>query len=81
MTPELVNITTSEVAELARVSPSAVRRWVERGELKPSMKLPGGHYRFNRADVLALLNPSPVPSPLTRDDAGDSSSAAGERAA
>ena len=63
MTPQLVNITTSEVAELARVDASTVRRWVERGTLRPSMKLPGGQYRFDRAAVDALLAPStPVPT-------------------
>ena len=57
MTQELVNITTSEVARLARVDVSTVRRWVENGVLAPSMKLPGGQYRFNSDDVLKLLTP------------------------
>jgi len=57
MTHEVVNITTSEVAALARVDASTVRRWVERGALTPSMKLPGGQYRFALADVQALLTP------------------------
>jgi len=61
MTQELVNITTSEVATLARVDVSTVRRWVEKGELTPSMKLPGGQYRFNRDDVLNLLTPKTTP--------------------
>ena len=61
MTQELVNITTSEVATLARVDVSTVRRWVEKGELAPSMKLPGGQYRFNRDDVLNLLTPKTTP--------------------
>lgn len=54
MTTETVNITTlttSEVAKLAHVDPSAVRRWVERGKLTPSMVTPGGHYRFDEEVV------------------------------
>lgn len=67
MTQEVVNITTSEVAQLARVDTSTVRRWVERGLLKPAMKLPGGHYRFDRSVVTALLNPTSAVSPEVAD--------------
>jgi excisionase family DNA binding protein len=67
MTQELVNITTSEVATLARVDVSTVRRWVEKGTLAPSMKLPGGQYRFNRDDVLDLLTPQTTPSSNAAD--------------
>jgi len=45
MTEQIVNITTREVAEIARVDASTVRRWAEAGELV-SKKTPGGHYRF-----------------------------------
>lgn len=70
MTQELVNITTREVAELARVDTSTVRRWVERGTLTPSMKLPGGQYRFALSDVQAILTPTARP-------VGDASTPAG----
>lgn len=46
-------LTTSEVAALLRVDASTVRDWAKRGKL-PATTLPGGHYRFNRADVDAL---------------------------
>ena len=58
MSAQEVNITTREVSRLARVAPSTVRRWVESGALHPSQITPGGQFRFNRADVLALLSPS-----------------------
>jgi excisionase family DNA binding protein len=58
MPTEDVNITTREVALIARVDPSTVRRWIERGALKPSMTTPGGQYRFNRSDIDALLTPA-----------------------
>jgi excisionase family DNA binding protein len=63
MPPEDVNITTRQVAEIAYVDASTVRRWIERGQLKPSMMTPGGHYRFSRKDVEALLAPKPPGSP------------------
>lgn len=44
-------------AELAQVHPDTIRRAVKAGRL-PFTKTPGGQYRFNRADVLALLSPS-----------------------
>lgn len=34
-------LTTSEVADLLQVSPSAVSRMVSRGELSPNIKAPG----------------------------------------
>jgi excisionase family DNA binding protein len=46
-------LTTSEVAALLRVDASTVRDWAKRGKLSATT-LPGGHYRFNRADVDAL---------------------------
>ena len=55
MANEVVYLTTSEVAQLARVDASTVRRWVERGELKPAMQTPGGRYRFTLDAVHALL--------------------------
>jgi len=52
-----VNITTREVADIARVDTSTVRRWADSGEL-PSVKTPGGHYRFDRSAILARFSPS-----------------------
>ncbi|NHN45054.1 helix-turn-helix domain-containing protein [Microcella frigidaquae] len=58
MTSQVIYLTTNEVAQFARVDASTVRRWVERGELKPAMTLPGGHYRFAQADVHKALGVS-----------------------
>jgi excisionase family DNA binding protein len=52
--PEVVLLTTSEVAERFRVDSSAVRRWVSKELLKPTITTPGGHYRFSEADVDAF---------------------------
>jgi excisionase family DNA binding protein len=47
-------LTPGEVAELFRVGPSTVARWADTGYLA-SIRTPGGHRRFRRADVDALL--------------------------
>lgn len=44
--PEVVLLTTSEVAKRFRVDTSVVRRWVSKGQLVPTITTPGGHYRF-----------------------------------
>jgi excisionase family DNA binding protein len=49
-------MTTPEVAEAFRVSPSQVRRWIKSGHL-PTVTTPsGGQYRIKRADVAKLLD-------------------------
>lgn len=53
--PEL--LTTTEVAELLRVTPSTVIRWVESGKLPGIRAGAGAHWRFRRADVEQLLTP------------------------
>lgn len=58
-------LTTIDVAELAKCSPDTVRRWVDEGLLTPVLRLPGGAYRFERADVLALLTPTTEPTEAT----------------
>lgn len=52
---EVPLITTTQVAEHFHVDPSTVRKWVEKGLIKPAMSTPGGHYRFRQADVNALM--------------------------
>lgn len=54
MSIETANITTADVARRYGVLPSTVRRWVERGSLKPTLQTPGGHYRFSEKDLQAL---------------------------
>ncbi|WP_074415851.1 MerR family transcriptional regulator [Mycolicibacterium fortuitum] len=48
---QVVLLTTTEVAERFRVDTSVVRRWVASGKLKPSIKTPGGHYRFDESTI------------------------------
>jgi excisionase family DNA binding protein len=48
-------LTPGEVAQLFRVDPKTVTRWAASGRLR-SIRTPGGHHRFYRDDVLALLN-------------------------
>lgn len=47
-------LTPGEVAALFRVGLTTVARWADSGYL-PSLRTPGGHRRFRRADVDALL--------------------------
>jgi len=56
MTPDVVLLTTSEVADLFRVDRSTIRRWVDSGQLE-SITLPGdrGLKRYRRADIEAII--------------------------
>jgi excisionase family DNA binding protein len=47
-------LTPAEVARIFRVDPKTVGRWAIEG-LLPSTRTPGGHRRFRRSDVDALL--------------------------
>jgi excisionase family DNA binding protein len=46
-------LTPNQVAELLMVSPSAIRLWSEKGELK-ALLTAGGHRRFKLADIKAF---------------------------
>lgn len=48
-------MTPQEVAVLFRVDPSTLKRWAQAGKL-PSVRTPGGHRRYRRAEVYALLD-------------------------
>jgi excisionase family DNA binding protein len=54
MTPDVVLLTTSEVAELFRVDQSTIRRWIDEGRIA-SITLPGGRKRYRRSDIEAIL--------------------------
>lgn len=60
--PELVLLTTSEVAARFRVDSSAVRRWVKKGKLRPAITTPGGYYRFAEADIDAFTQATEAPA-------------------
>lgn len=47
----------SEVAALFRVDPKTVTRWAASGRLS-SIRTPGGHRRYRRSEVYALLDGS-----------------------
>jgi DNA-binding transcriptional MerR regulator len=48
-------LTPADVAREFKVSPATVRRWEEKGILKPTRRLPGSHYRrYSRESVEAL---------------------------
>lgn len=52
-------LTPGEVAALFRVDPKTVSRWADAGKLHPIRTL-GGHRRFTRAEIDALLLPEQV---------------------
>jgi len=59
-------LTTAEVAELAGVSKITITRAVKAGRITP-LRTPGGHFRFRRGDVDALLSgesPAVVSGPV-----------------
>lgn len=54
-------LTTSEAAELARVEPKTIRRWVDGGKL--SRHCAGGDLRIVRNELLSLLGCAPAGGP------------------
>jgi putative resolvase len=50
-----MHLRISQVAKLAGVSASSLRRWDKKGELKPDYKTPGGHRRYNYKKILKFL--------------------------
>ncbi len=48
-------MTPAEVASLFRVDPKTVTRWAAAGRLE-SITTPGGHRRFRKSEVDALLS-------------------------
>lgn len=49
-------MTTSQVARVFGVLPSTVRKWVMDGKLRAAITTPGGHYRFDPADIDRFVN-------------------------
>ena len=52
-------LTPAEVAALFRVDPKTVARWAKAGKIS-SIRTLGGHRRFDRNEVMALLSDGPV---------------------
>lgn len=64
---QLAPWSTAEAAAFLKVRPRTIRRWVKDGKLEPIGRTPGGHLRFDPADVEALLRrPERVPDDLAR---------------
>lgn len=53
-------LTPAEVAALFRVDPKTVTRWAQAGKIS-SIRTLGGHRRFRRSEVLALLEAAQMP--------------------
>lgn len=47
-------LTPSEASKLLNVAPTTIRHWAQIGRL-PFIKTPGGHRRFDKNDILALM--------------------------
>lgn len=50
-----------EVATMLRVDPKTVSRWARAGKL-PFIRTPGGHRRYRRSEVEAIMAGRPRPS-------------------
>lgn len=59
-------LSTNEVARLAGVGPTAVKRWTDAGLLR-CVRTPGGHRRFPRTEVEAFLGARGEEPPLERE--------------
>jgi excisionase family DNA binding protein len=51
-------LTPAETAALMRVNPKTVWRWAREGKITAGFT-PGGHRRFRRAELEAMLNGQP----------------------
>ena len=70
-TPDGAWVTLTEACRLLGVSPSTVRRWADSGVIR-TFVTPGGHRRFSRAGLEALL-PVHQPAHPTPADLGETS--------
>jgi excisionase family DNA binding protein len=53
-------LTPAEVARMFSVDPKTVTRWARSGRLE-AIRTPGGHRRYSKAQIVAMLNGQPVP--------------------
>ena len=58
MLTDLENFTIADAAFFLRVSTDTLRRWEREGRLSCT-RTPGGHRRYRRADLEALLTDEP----------------------
>lgn len=52
-------LTTSQAAKILGISARTLARYVERGQLTPTLKLPSGHYRWTLEDIRRQLRELP----------------------
>lgn len=52
-------MTTGEVARIFRVAPTTAYMWASTGRA-PAYRTPGGHFRFHRTDIAAMVRGLPV---------------------
>lgn len=57
-------LTPAEVANMFRVDPKTVTRWAQAGKLS-SIRTLGGHRRYRKSEVQALLDAIPGPEVTT----------------
>jgi len=67
MSPQMINpddelLTPREVAEVFGVRTTTIARWSRAGKLT-AQQTPGGHRRYRRADVQAVLDTLPASDP------------------
>lgn len=63
-------VTLTEACRLLGVSPSTIRRWADTGMVR-TFVTPGGHRRFSRAGLEALLSDGPAHGRPTLADLGE----------
>jgi excisionase family DNA binding protein len=56
--PTMVNklLSTGQAAKALGISGSSLSRWVRRGLVTPTLKTPGGQYRFDLDDLKAQMD-------------------------
>ncbi len=66
-TPPDRSLTPAETADLFGVDPRTVNRWVHEGKL-PARRTPGGHLRFDRAEMERIFAASAPSSSVPPSD-------------
>ena len=52
--PDKFMFRVGEAAKLLSVHNTTIKRWIQEGKLQ-AIKLPGGHYRIPRGEILRIL--------------------------
>lgn len=55
-------MTPAETQKALRCGATTLNRWARNGDI-PSVELPGGHRRYRRADIAAILDGRPTADP------------------